>query len=276
MRILKTTNDLYCFKAGMNKKVVNEIASVNCEKIQENLLKYNDIKADFAGNNIIAWSVSKVVDIFTELQYKCHYPFFKPMQITTESFDDYDNIDKSELLYGFTNFLPCKTNKNTDNETPAMSIIFNKDFPWENLDEISDIDYANNQTTTDHFLESFIHEFFHICHEGHLLTKYSTKSAISKLKGLANFDISNFQEKFGDLISNNICNYAKETPFDLVACDMSKRFIASLDDKLQIFRDPFEKSPYTTPYIFRKLLNKQKPLDDLIYNVYNGKKLQNF
>ena len=271
MKIQSTTSNYYSFKAGMSKKVLSEISHVDCAKVQRNIWAENSIEADFANNKIIAWSVAKVVELLTELQKKYNQPFFAPIQIKTASLEKYGMEKDKNGLYGFTNFLPQKFDKNSDEITPAMSIIFNKDFAWEKLDEISDIDFAKNQTATDHFLESFLHEFFHVFHEGHLLSKYTTEKAISKLKDLSDCNRSqNFQNKYGDLISEVICNYAKESPFDLVACDMSKRFISSLDNQNLLKENPFENSPYSKFYSFIKLFRKQNQLDDLINSVYNG------
>lgn len=272
MQVQAITTNTYNFKAGMDKRVRSEIVRTDCVEVQKKLLKNNNINADFANNKVIAWSVAKVVDLFSELQKKYKRPFIAPIQITTQSLEDFNWQDKKEFLYGFTNFLPCKFKNDSETVIPAMSIVFNKDFSWEELDEISDNDFLKRQTTTNHFLESFIHEFFHVCHEGHLLLKYTSNEAVKRLNALADSDkTAVFQEKYGRLISDNICKYAKETPFDLVACDMSKRFIDSLDNNLQLTKNPFENSPYSRFYNFMKLINKQKPLDNLIYDVYNGR-----
>jgi len=271
MKIQSTSANFYNFKAGMNQRVLNEISRVDCVEVQKYLLKNNGINADFANNKVIAWSVAKVVELFSDLQTRYHRPFFAPIQITTESLKSYGKDDEKDFLYGFTNFLPSRLKNDSEQVTPAMSIIFNKDFMWEKLDEISDSDYAKNQTATNHFLESFIHEFSHVIHEGYLLTKFNTNDAVERLKKLANpIKIGEFQENFGDLISKHICNYAKESPLDLIACDMSKRFIESLDTTLSLTKNPFKNSPYSKFYHFKNLLFVNNPLDDLINKVFNG------
>ena len=272
MKIQSTTKNLYNFKAGMGNNVLSEIARTDCAKVQYELLHRNYIDADFANNKIIAWSVAKVVEMFTEMQRKYNRTFFSPIQIRTESLDKIGREEEKNYATGYVNFLPAMLHKASDKVTPAMSIIFNKDFPWESLDEISDIDYAKKNTVSDNFLEYFIHEFFHVFHNGYLLMKFSPKEAVKKLDDLSDpKNVIIFQEKFGDLIENNLCGYAKESPFELIACDMSKRFIEGLDDQFNLTRNPFESSPYSRFYKFIKLVHKKDPLDDLIYDVYNGR-----
>lgn len=271
MKIQSTTNNFCNFKAGMSKKVLSEISHVDCSKIEKKLLEENCINADFANNKIIAWSVAKVVELLSEMQAKYKRPFFTPIQIKTEALIKYGKEEDKNISYGFTNFLPKLFDKTTNEITPGMSIIFNKDFPWEKLDEISDMDFAKKQTATNHFLESFLHEFFHIIHEGHILSKYPADEAALKITDLASSNkINFFQKNYGELISADICNYAQESPFDLIACDMSKRFISSLDEQNKLTKNPFAKSPYSSFYAFIKLLKKENQLEDLVYNIYNG------
>ena len=260
------------FQGGLSKSILSDINSTDCIKIQNSLLKQQYINANFSNNKVIAWSVKKVVDLLEELRKKYKIPIFYPANIVVDDLKTYENIDNG-VIYGFTNFFPCRFKKNSKEIVPGMSIIFNKNFPWKKIDEISDYDYSMKNTMTNHFLESFFHEFSHIMHEGNLLQKYPIEKVVSKLQECTdNTVINNFKKVNSDLIINKLCKYATENPLDLLACDLSGRFINNLDSSLTMFeKNPFKNSPYNNTFNFVKLFKQKSALDLLINKIYNGK-----
>ncbi len=259
------------FHGGLKKAIISEIQATDCNKIQKNLNKLYGIKSDFSNNKIIAWSMQKTIDLMQELNKKYRTPLICPLNVIVDNLENYF-VDNSSQIYGFTNFLPCKLKKNSREITPALSIIFNKDFPWDKLDEISDYDYFYNNTVTNHFLESFFHEISHVIHGGHLLKKYSENLFYSKLSKLNN-KTTNMQlkKKFENIISEKLCKYASLNSFDLIACDLSGRFINSLDlNKLEFNKNPYKNSPYNLMFNLKKIFKPQDVLDILVNKIFNG------
>ena len=258
------------FNGGLNKAIRSDILATDCSKIQNLLKKEKDINADFANNKLIAWATYKITKLIDELKNNTKIPIEFPTNIITANLNDY-NIDNNGLIYGFTNFLPCRFNNKNNDIVPGMSIIFNKDFPWEKIDEISDYDYSKGHTTTNHFLESFIHEFAHIIHEGNLLNKQSAEKVQKDLNLLTdNTTIQNYKKEYGEEIVQNLCGYAVETPLDLVACDMSYRFIENLEEnEISLKGNPFNQSPYSRT-LFSLVLKKQSNLDIIINKIFNA------
>ena len=196
---------------------------------------------------------------------------FYPANIIVDDLQIYENIDNG-VIYGFTNFFPCRFIKNSEEIVPGMSIIFNKNFPWEKIDEISDYDYSIKNTMTDHFLESFFHEFSHIMHEGNLLQKYPVEKVVSKLQEYTDNTVNNnFKKVNSDLIIDKLCKYATENLLDLLACDLSGRFINNLNSSLTMFeKNPFKNSPYNNAFNFIKIFKQKNTLEILINKIYNG------
>ncbi len=276
MKILNITeqhNANFC--GGMTSKIKSEIASTDCKRIEAALFREQGINTDFAGNKVIAWCVKKVTDIFTELNNKYKLNLFFPQNVMTEDLRKFKGMPEN-MIYGFTNFLPCRLYKNEDTILPPMSIVFNRDFAWERLDIISDYDYSNNHTATDNFLESFFHEFCHILHEGNLITKFGPAKFSDKISEMTNKKESLiFNKKYSRLICRQLCNYAAENPTDLIACDMSKRFIKNIDSNtFETTSNPYKDSPYNSFYKYLQLFDKQFNLDKLIYKIYNGQSIK--
>ena len=125
-----------------------------------------------------------------------------------------------------------------------------------------------NIESSSHFLIKFVHEFAHSLHEGYLQQKFSANK-LNKI--IHNFldknNILVFQKKYSDLITNNICRYASENPFESIACDLSKRI---LDKNNQSFK------PYKKYFFLKSVLCKDEQKNDnqsnkLINEIWNGK-----
>ncbi len=264
------TSNQVSFNGGLTKKMLSEINSIDTNKI-ESYLGTNAVNAEFKNNQFVAWSVLKVFEFFRKLhsQYKINIAL--PRNILTEDLCAL-KIKNPHGTYGFTNFLPCRINKNSQNVTPAMSVIFNRDFPWHKIDEISDLEYRERNTSTDFFLEAFFHEFSHIAHEGHLLKRYGAMQTLQRLISLTDDKaVGAYKNIFGDSFAKSICYRANVNPIELIACDMSKRFIENMDkNSIQAVRNPYKNSPYQSFFQFRNLL-KNNEQDVIINRFFNGK-----
>lgn len=261
-------NKTLSYTGGLNKQMVSEIKRTNISSI-ENRLNTQGINADFAGNKFIAWSSLKVTELVNNLNKKFHLNIELPRNIFVKNLTEL-HTDDTAVSYGITNFLPCRLYKNNNDIMPAMTVIFNKEFPWHMVDEISDYEYHTKNTTSNFFLESFIHEFSHIAHEGNLLNKFGVDDTVKKLVALNNPNNNNrYKLIYGSLAKENICNYAQECLFDLTACDMSKRIIDKLDkNTITPFDNPFKNSPYEK--IKFNLFPQIGTLSKLLKKNYNG------
>ena len=115
------------------------------------------------------------------------------------------------------NFVPDFLHINKKVITPEKTIFFNefkeKNYDggnaiWDLLDEIADMNFENKTTTTDFFLETFLHEFAHVMHEGNLQTRiYNGFDFIKTIISMQKAQNPNFQ-KLKPEISEKISEYA--------------------------------------------------------------------
>lgn len=266
----KITTDI-SYAGGLTKPMITDIRNTDVSKIQNYLAK-NNINSDFQNNKFLAWSVVKVFEFIKELQNTFKLKLGYPSNIIVKAPKTL-SVPDLEFTYGFCNFVPCKIHKASDEITPAKSIIFNKDFPWAQINEISDFDFhVAKNTTTDFFLEFVFHEFSHVFHENHLLDKFSINKVLKKLTSLTDpKNIKNYRQLYGKLVENSLCQYAKKEPLDLIACDMSNRLIGNLDrDNIRAINNPFKNSPYEKLFSFKNFFNNKDKIDILIKRIFDG------
>ena len=110
---------------------------------------------------------------------------------------------------------------------------------------MADKNFEDGINTTDFFMEPFIHECMHVFHEDNLLKKLSVNDFLAFLWHLQVQNVvENYQAKYLGIFSK-LCDYGASHPIETIACDLSKRFIDSLDkQKLGINKNFFEHSPY--------------------------------
>lgn len=255
------------FTGGITHNIKRDIYSTNPHRVQY-LLSQREINADFRNNRVIAWCCAKTIEILDKLKKPL---FGLPTNIFVKDLNELNWEDQE--IYGFTNFLPCRITKNSDEVIPAASIIFNQDFPWDKLDEISDFEYYDaHNTATDYFLEPFVHEFGHIAHEIHLIDKFGAKKTVSKLVELTDENtIQKYKTKFSEK-EDGLCECAKISPLELIACDISKRIITNLDKcNVLLSKNPFIDSPYQCFFAIINLIKQYSLQDMLINKFFNGK-----
>ena len=260
------------YAGGLTKPMIADIRNTDVSKVQHYFAQ-NNINADFQDNKFLAWATAKVFDIIKALQQNFNLKPGLPNNILVKDTNALC-IPNLESTYGFCNLVPCKIHKGSDEVTPAKSIIFNKNFPWHKIDEISDFDFHDaKNTTTDFFLESIIHEFGHIFHENNLLKKFSIKEVLKKLLAMTDpANIQTYQQRYGQLVADNLCQYATKEPLDLIDCDMSKRVIPNLDrENLTPVNNPFINSPYENLFALKRLFRNTDEIDLLIKQIYDGK-----
>lgn len=251
------------FKAGLTSQIRKEIAASDVQKISS-YISQQGVKNDFKNNKIVAWCSLKSLEIMKKLKLGL------PKGIFVEDFFYLNVSDKKAP--GLLNFAPAKLYLDKDTIVPEKTIFFNEyeelnhtkgNLFWDNINEISDQTFENNLSTTDFFLEMFLHEFSHVAHETNLIEKLGGTKLVKLLQNLSHFQIQN-----SDLVAK-ICQYAVSNPLEAVACDLSKRIIISLDRESLIPKDNcIRNSPYRKLSLFHR---QESRLDKMLRAYWNGK-----
>jgi hypothetical protein len=266
------------YKSGLTQGMKLEIAKTNPAQIQTNLAQHG-INTDFKNNKFIAWASSKCFEFIDELNQKFSLNLGLPNGIFVENFNNIDTKNKD--TYGFCNLAPSQLFINSDIKIPEKTIFFNsfnqfenngENKKWNNLDKEIDFYKKNGISTTDFFMEVFLHEFFHVAHINHMINTLGGKKYAAKIENILNIDnLTKFQKKYYTLLTS-ICKYAVESPLESIACDMSKRAISTINpETLKPTTNFIEKSPYADFGILKRLFLKQNNLDKKLRTFWNGR-----
>lgn len=257
------------FRNYLTPKIWEDIQQADVLEIS-NMLTKKDIKNDFGDNKIIAWCCDKTVQIFEQLNKNFGQKLALPKGIYVE---DFKNLNiKNPLLLGTCNLKLSELRKNFTEAVPSRTLFFNSIHNWDNIDSISNNQYAAKQFSTDHFLYAFLHEFIHASHEDKLLNKFGGKKLTKELDSLNEAEkLDKYRNKYGAEVKK-ICNYARNTPLDAIACDMSKVISDVLDkDTLMPTRNPFIGTPYEKIHFWQKTPIDSNPLNTILRNFWNGR-----
>ena len=265
------------FKAGLTNQFKKEINECNTQKVSRELKKIN-IESDFKGNKVIAWCALQCSKLITDINNKCNLKLELPKGIFVEDFNSL-NIDNKDAL-GFINFVPTHLYSNKEVITPEKTIFFNEfkemnykggNKIWEQADEIADINFEIRSATTDFFLETFLHEFAHVIHEGNMLSKIGNsvdfvQTIIMMLKG-KNQSFQNLQTE----IEKKICRYGTTNLLEMMACDLTKRILDNTSkDNLQPVKKIMASTFYEEHNLLKNLFARKSKLDKLLKNTWNG------
>ncbi len=266
------------FRAGLTKQIKSEINSCDIQKISNELRKLN-IQNDFKGNKLIAWCSLQCTKLITEINNRYGLNLALPNGIFVEDFSCLDIKHKNS--FGIMNFVPDFLHINKKVITPEKTIFFNEfkemnydggNAIWDLVDELADMNFENKTTTTDFFLETFLHEFAHVMHEGNLQTRiYNGFDFIKTIISMQKTQNPNFQ-KLKPEISEKISEYATTNPLEMIACDLSKRIInCTSKETLQPIGDFTINSPYKKQNLFKRLFERKDNLEKMLKNIWNGK-----
>lgn len=282
MGIMQIINNLtynkQTFQAGLTKQIKNEINSCDVRKISNELLKLN-IESDFKGNKVIAWCALQCTKLIIEINNKYGLNLALPKGMFVEDFKSL-NVNNKDA-FGFMNFAPAFLHSDKKTITTEKTIFFNefKDMNykggnkiWEQADEIADMNFENKIATTDFFLETFLHEFAHVMHEGNMQIKINNGAELVKIiSSMIKGQTSDFQ-KLQSEISRKISQYATANQLEMVACDLSKRILnCTSKETLQPIDNFITVSPYEKQNLFSNFFDKKDKLDNLLKNTWNGK-----
>ena len=161
--------------------------------------------------------------------------------------------------------------RNKDLVVPEKTIFFNtKEIDWNNIDSLADKCFERGISTTDFFLETFLHEFMHVIHESNLLKKLGGEEVVKRLVSICEpAYIDEFLLKNAKSLSK-ICHYAASNPMEAVACDLANRGVKNINkENLLTSGNMFKKSPYEKKL---HLSSKRDTKNDiLLRKFWNGK-----
>lgn len=260
------------FEAGLTDKMLAEIQQTDVLAISNKLAK-KGIPNDFQGNKIIAWGCDKTIQILQHLNTKFGQKLSLPKGIYVEDFKNLNVEDP--LILGTCNLNRSELRRHSTEVVPSRTIFFNSIHNWNNINSISDNQYAAKHFSTDFFLYVFLHEFSHVVHEDRLLNKLGGKKLAKILKTLNEEEqLQAYKKKYGTKVEQ-ICDYATNTPLDAIACDLPKVIAPCLDAETLIpTKNPFIGTPYERTYFWQKPqkhVGNKTSLSEILRNFWNGK-----
>lgn len=269
MKVYSSSKSLN-FKAGLTSQMRKEIAGCDPNKVSYYLSR-NSIQSNFNNDKTVAWCVLKCLELLKIFNKKFNLNLGFPKGIFVEDFNKL-NIENQNAL-GFINFAPTKLYLNNDTIISEKAIFFNR-LNWDNIDKISDENYEFGFTTTDFFLETFLHEFSHVIHEDNLLNKKNGRDVIIFIQKMLNPKfIKDFQTKYKIFLDSK-CLYASENPLETVACDISNRILNNIDKNALTPKNDFTLlSPYKNISLFQKFImscNKKQEKNLLLNKIWQG------
>ena len=256
MHIQKT--DSVNFKAGLTRKLVSEISTCRPEKVSTELAKLG-IESDFKNDKVVAWCSAKCVEIMKKLNQPLPRGVF---------LEDFAKLRADEGATGCCNVMPTNLYINSDKIVPEKTIFFNSQFDWSKIDDMADFLYIHGSSSP-HFIEPFLHEYSHVTHLNNLINKLGGERYVEKIDKIKQpIFMHNFQKKYF-LLLLEICHYATSTPFEAVACDLSKRIINHMPpNSLEVGEPVIKSSPYARKQ-FSFGFNESK-LDKTLRRFWNG------
>lgn len=277
------------FKAGLTPKIMQEIQQADVLEISNRLAR-KGMPTDFKENKVIAWCCDKTVEIIEQLNKRFGTKLALPKGIFVEDFERL-NVNNPTIMGLCNPFSSDNLIKNSNVQISGETLFFNtfetlkskmqvhehKLYDWENIDNIADFNYAERISATDYFLDVFMHEFLHIAHKDRLLNKIGEENLEKSIDDAKNeIKIKSYRNKYGGRIVE-ICDNALTSPFEAVACDMSRTIVSSLDkDTLKPTRNPFIATPYENLPIWKRIIipyytDEERPLKEILRNFWNGK-----
>lgn len=258
------------FKAGLTRQMLQEIQNIDALTIS-NRLATKGIQTDFKGNKVVAWCCDKTIDIIQQFnkKFKAKLPLPKGIYV-----EDFRNLNDNPSAFGTCNLLPSYLRKNSDEIIPEKTLFFNSMINWDDVDKISDVNFAEKMFSSDFFLYPFLHEFSHVAHVDRLIKNFKGDKLVSKIELARKSElIKKLPQQVQDEMSL-ICDYALKNSLDTIACDLPPKIICSLDKNTLVpTKNLFIGTPYENLYFWQrkpKSLNKEQSLQEILRNFWDG------
>lgn len=256
---MKVENVNINFRAGLTRSMMQEIGRTDIRQVSAELSK-KGIDTDFKQNSVVCWASKKCVEFIEELNQRFGLKLGLPNGIFVEDFKNLDIVRQNSA--GMCNFAPVELYRNKSEIVPGKTIFFNSfgncDF-WQNINKISDENYQLGVSTTNFFLETFLHEFAHVIHADNLIKTLGGKKYVKVIMdSIQEYNLDTYRTKYQQILQT-MCRYAKDNPMEAISCDLSSRMIAGIDKNSLKPTDNFMKnSPYEKIYFWDYLFNFDK------------------
>lgn len=266
-------NNSPTFKTGLTIKLLKDFKNINIQEAEADLASAG-IDAKFLNNKFICGSSVLTANILNEISGKYKLPFdFLPFSI--RAYKDKDlAIESVKKCHGFCN---TNTKKILKDEPPFIgtSLFFNTSFLSSPVfvDINTTIYGFLNYLSSPHFLQIFLHEWFHCIHNNLIYKKHGyegncpvlrAKYYKPKAKGLyitQDKDViarSFLNPKFRARISKLVSKYAGDNCLysEFFAELMTKITTKSLNSKLEPVQNPLDNIPKELPSQLKKYIER--------------------
>lgn len=268
-----TENNSPSFKTGLTPRLLKKLKNINIKEADANFVS-KEVDAKFLNNKFICGGSVLTANILNEISEKYKLPFdFLPFSI--RAYKDKDlAIESVKKCRGFCN---TDTKKILKDEPPfiGMSLFFNNSFLKSPIyfDINTTIDGFLNYLSSPHFLQIFLHEWFHCIHNNLIYKKHGyegncpvlrAKYYKPKAKGLyitQDKDVitrSFLNPKFRTRISELVGKYAEDPCLysEFFAELMTKITTKSLNSDLKPVQNPLDNIPKELPSQLKRYIEQ--------------------
>lgn len=167
MKINKTKNYNYSFKAGLNKNIQTEEKVTQPEKVENLFNNKYGIDVYFEHNKSAAYANKICLNILHTLKDKLKLNFVLPPSIYVYQ---KNNLVDANLPHNFCISDTMEILKN-NYPFPGRSIFFQNFKNLEQVNNDAEVLYKNKISSSNHFLAPFIHEWMHSIHIDRIYNK---------------------------------------------------------------------------------------------------------
>lgn len=240
------------FQSGLTTKLLIKERFNNASKTEKMFVENFGVETRFSGNNSIALANELCLDIFDKLYNKLKIDLYLPPTIF--SYKNSEIIDANSA----SNFCISDTKEVLKNEYPfpGRSIFF-KEFPnLSFIDDITEFEYQNKKSSSNHFLAPFIHEWLHSLQLHHIYSQYGyggnceylnslypkTDKNISGVELVKKLETKVLSKKENEVIFDNLGEYATKpiNQYLEVFSETFTKFICKSLKGAELFKNPLD------------------------------------
>lgn len=267
-RILSSTS--LTFKSGLTRNLVKDFKKINVSEFEADFRKLGT-NANFLNSKSLSGSITIICDVLNDISGKYHLPLdYQPRMIRV--FKKEEGIEKFQNnLFGFCN---VDTKKVLKNELPFVAgTIFLRKMFFDSVifqDLVTTYENFRKSLSSSHFLAIPLHEWFHSIHLDLIYKKYGYEGNCPIMKQIYHKPCSCGLKKIEEL---DKCNISKSDKFylnnflgtypvnqssllEIFAEFMTKITTKSLDEDLNIIKNPLDNIPKDFPVNLKKFLEE--------------------